>query len=112
MRARTKIEARGNQRGRLKDCWTSPGLDGSPGVPHKGGPFFYSPVLSVLLNPPPHAQPFTDKTPRPIGLINPTHYTLDVHQWGEVREEEDETYNEAEAGPRALVCFVEVLEEL
>jgi len=31
---------------------------------------------------------------------------------GEVREEEDETHNEAEAGLRALVLIVEVLEEL
>ena len=37
MRASTKIEARGNQRGRLKDCRTSPGSDGSFGIPHKSG---------------------------------------------------------------------------
>jgi hypothetical protein len=41
MRASTKIEARGNQRGRLKDCRTSPGSDGSFGIPHKSGQFFY-----------------------------------------------------------------------
>ena len=30
----------------------------------------------------------------------------------EEEEEEEETHNEAEAGLRDLVCFVEVLEEL
>jgi hypothetical protein len=32
---------RGNQRGRLKDCRTSPGSDGSFGVPHKSGWFCF-----------------------------------------------------------------------
>jgi hypothetical protein len=75
------------------------------------GRFFIAPSSPCFSTLHPHAQPFTDRTPRPIGLINPTHYTLDVHQWGEVREEEGETYNESEAGPESNVLSVEVLEE-
>jgi hypothetical protein len=74
MRARTKSEARGNQRGRLKDCWTSPGSDGSLGVPHKGGPFFIVPSPPCFSTLHPHAQPFPERTPRPIGVINTTHH--------------------------------------
>jgi hypothetical protein len=33
-----------------------------------------------------------------------------MHQWGEIREEDGKTHNEAEAGLRALVLIVEVLE--
>jgi hypothetical protein len=48
-------------------------------------------------------QPFTDRTPQTIcrKFIN-----------GKVREEEDETHNEAEEGLRAFVLIVEVLEEV
>jgi hypothetical protein len=79
----------------------------------RAGRFFIVPSPPYFSTLPPHARHFHAQritTSRSHKSNTPSVGSSSVGE--EVCEEEDETHNEAEAGLRALVCFVEALEEL